>query len=67
MTPELPPFLQVADLRAAPKAAREVDVAIAPLQQLSDQGQCIRVDFLSRRALTDGTIGRLMREDAGVG
>lgn len=39
----------------------------SPLQQLSDQGQSVWVDFLSRQALKDGTIDRLIREDAVVG
>ncbi len=37
------------------------------LQQLSAHGQSVWVDFLSRQALEDGTIERLMREDAVVG
>lgn len=39
----------------------------SPLQQLSDAGQSVWVDFLSRQALRDGTIARLIREDAVVG
>jgi transaldolase len=39
----------------------------SPLQQLSQVGQSVWVDFLSREALRDGTIERLMREDAVVG
>lgn len=39
----------------------------SPLQQLSDLGQSVWVDFLSRQALDDGTIARLMRDDAVVG
>ncbi len=37
------------------------------LEQVSALGQSVWVDFLSRRALGDGTIERLMREDAVVG
>jgi len=37
------------------------------LEQLSALGQSVWVDFLSRQALEDGTIERLMREDAVVG
>jgi transaldolase len=39
----------------------------SPLQQLAQVGQSVWVDFLSRQALQDGTIKRLMREDAVVG
>jgi transaldolase len=39
----------------------------SPLEQLSNLGQSVWVDFLSRQALQDGTIDRLMREDAVVG
>ena len=39
----------------------------SPLQQLSALGQSVWVDFLSRQALEDGTIERLIREDAVVG
>lgn len=39
----------------------------SPLEQLSDVGQSVWVDFLSRQALKDGTIARLMRDDAVVG
>jgi transaldolase len=39
----------------------------SPLQQLSGLGQSVWVDFLSRSALRDGTIGRWMREAAVVG
>lgn len=38
-----------------------------PLQQVSALGQSVWVDFLSRLALEDGTIERLMRDDAVVG
>ncbi len=38
-----------------------------PLQQVSALGQSVWVDFLSRQALEDGTIERLMRDDAVVG
>jgi transaldolase len=38
-----------------------------PLQQLSGLGQSVWVDFLSRQGLEDGTIERLIREDAVVG
>src|SRR4051794_10637607 len=37
------------------------------LQQLSEQGQSVWVDFVSREALEDGTIERLIRDDAVVG
>ncbi len=37
------------------------------LEQVSALGQSVWVDFLSRQALEDGTIERLMREDAVVG
>src|SRR3954466_4557472 len=37
------------------------------LQELSDQGKSVWVDFVSREALEDGTIERLIREDAVVG
>ena len=37
------------------------------LNQLSEQGQSVWVDFVSREALEDGTIERLIREDAVVG
>jgi transaldolase len=39
----------------------------SPLQQLSAFGQSVWVDFLSRQALDDGTIERLICEDAVVG
>ena len=39
----------------------------SPLQQLSQLGQSVWVDFLSRDALQDGTIERFMRDDAVVG
>jgi transaldolase len=39
----------------------------SPLQQLSALGQSVWVDFLSRQALKDGTIERLIRDDAVVG
>ena len=39
----------------------------SPLEQLSSLGQSVWVDFLSREALQDGTIHRMMREDAVVG
>lgn len=39
----------------------------SPLQQLSALGQSVWVDFLSRQALEDGTIERLIRDDAVVG
>ncbi len=39
----------------------------SPLEQLSNLGQSVWVDFLSREALQDGTIERLMRDDAVVG
>jgi transaldolase len=42
-------------------------MSLSPLQQLSQFGQSVWVDFLSRQALQDGTIERLMREDAVVG
>ncbi len=37
------------------------------LEQVSALGQSVWVDFLSRQALEDGTIERLMRQDAVVG
>jgi transaldolase len=37
------------------------------LHQLSEQGQSVWVDFVSRQALEDGTIARMIREDAVVG
>src|SRR3954465_4581019 len=37
------------------------------LHQLSEQGQSVWVDYVSREALEDGTIERLIREDAVVG
>ena len=37
------------------------------LHQLSAQGQSVWLDFVSRQALEDGTIERLIREDAVVG
>jgi transaldolase len=42
-------------------------MSLSPLQQLSQVGQSVWVDFLSRQALQDGTIERLMRENAVVG
>lgn len=42
-------------------------MAGTPLQQVSALGQSVWVDFLSRQALADGTIERLMRDDAVVG
>lgn len=42
-------------------------MADTPLQQVSALGQSVWVDFLSRQALEDGTIERLMRDDAVVG
>jgi transaldolase len=39
----------------------------SPLQQLSQIGQSVWVDFLSRQALMDGTVDRFMREDSVVG
>jgi len=36
------------------------------LEQVSALGQSVWVDFLSRQALEDGTIERLMRQDAVV-
>src|SRR3954453_5574127 len=37
------------------------------LHELSEQGQSVWLDFVSREALQDGTIERLIREDAVVG
>src|SRR4051794_3622731 len=37
------------------------------LHQLSEQGQSVWLDFVSREALEDGTIERMIREDAVVG
>src|SRR3954467_8660260 len=37
------------------------------LQQLSEQGQSVWLDFVSRQALEDGTIERMIRDDAVVG
>src|SRR5687767_989980 len=37
------------------------------LHQLSDQGQSVWVDFVSRETLEDGTLERMLREDAVVG
>ena len=37
------------------------------LHKLSEQGQSVWLDFVSREALEDGTIERLIREDAVVG
>src|SRR3954464_5245610 len=37
------------------------------LHELSEQGQSVWVDYVSREALEDGTIERLIREDAVVG
>src|SRR4051794_31878691 len=37
------------------------------LHQLSAEGQSVWVDFISRQALEDGTIERMIREDAVVG
>jgi transaldolase len=37
------------------------------LHQLSDQGQSVWLDFVSRQALEDGTIERMIRDDAVVG
>src|SRR3954462_12627254 len=37
------------------------------LHQLSAEGQSVWVDFISRQALEDGTLERLIREDAVVG
>ena len=37
------------------------------LHQLSAQGQSVWLDFVSRQALEDGTIERMIREDAVVG
>jgi transaldolase len=42
-------------------------VADTPLQQVSGLGQSVWVDFLSRQALEDGTIERLIHDDAVVG
>jgi transaldolase len=40
---------------------------LSPLEQLSSLHQSVWVDYLSRAALRDGTIARMMREDAVVG
>jgi hypothetical protein len=40
---------------------------LSPLKHLSDAGQSVWVDYMSRQALRDGTIGRLLREDGVVG
>jgi transaldolase len=37
------------------------------LHQLSDQGQSVWVDFVSREILQDGTLERMVRDDAVVG
>src|SRR3954453_16599732 len=37
------------------------------LHQLSEQGQSVWLDFVSRQALEDGTIERMIRDDAVVG
>src|SRR3954464_15977455 len=37
------------------------------LHELSKQGQSVWVDYVSREALEDGTIERLIREDSVVG
>jgi transaldolase len=39
----------------------------SPLQQLSDQGQSVWIDYLSRDLLRRGELARMMREDAVVG
>jgi transaldolase len=39
----------------------------SPLSQISALGQSVWVDFLSRQALEDGTIERMIRHDAVVG
>jgi transaldolase len=38
-----------------------------PLQELSDRGQSVWIDYLSRDLLEGGTLERLMREDAVAG
>src|SRR3954464_8906171 len=42
-------------------------MATSRLHELSDQGQSVWIDFLSRPLLQDGDLERLMREDAVVG
>jgi transaldolase len=39
----------------------------SPLQRLSDQGQSVWIDYLSRDLLRRGELARMMREDAVVG
>src|SRR5690242_11252703 len=38
-----------------------------PLQELSDRGQSVWIDYLSRDLLESGTLERMMRDDAVVG
>jgi len=38
-----------------------------PLQQLSEHGQSVWIDYLSRHLLDSGELARMMREDAVVG
>src|SRR5213592_406940 len=42
-------------------------MATSPLHQLSDQGQSVWIDFLSRPLLRDGELERLLRDAAVVG
>ena len=48
-------------------AYRQEPMPQSPLEQLSNLGQSVWVDFLSREALEDGTIERMLRDDAVVG
>jgi len=38
-----------------------------PLQQLTELGQSVWIDYLSRELLQSGELARLVREDAVVG
>ncbi|MGH3032547.1 MAG: transaldolase family protein, partial [Gaiellaceae bacterium] len=42
-------------------------MAKSPLHELSEHGQSVWIDFLSRDMLRSGELERMMREDAVVG
>src|SRR3954449_13304975 len=45
----------------------EVEMSKTPLQELSDQGQSVWIDYLSRDLCESGKLEQLIREDAVVG
>src|SRR6266566_1377730 len=59
----------VGEPRVPPTLRREVPMSMSEsrLHQLSELGQSVWIDFLSREMLQTGELKRLMREDAVVG